>query len=206
MTESTAPLVLYHWPQSRAAIARWMLEEVGVPYTIKTFDITAETHPSPELLAVNPMGKLPVLKHGEMVITEVSAICCYLADRFPEAGLAPAIDDPRRGPYLKWLFFASGCIEPAVIHKTMQWPEGRRGTLGWGSFDETVKVLVDAIADAKPWLLGEQFTAADVAVGAQIRWGMLFGTLPKHPVLEAYANRLNERPALKRQMELDSAG
>ena len=205
MPEKTSPLVLYHWPQSRAAIARWMLEEVGVAYTIKTIDITAKSHPNAELLAVNPMGKLPVLTHGDMIVSEVSAICCYLADRFPEAGLAPSIDDPRRGPYLKWLFFAPGCIEPAVIHKTMQWPEGKRAMLGWASYDEIVKVLADAIGNAEPWLLGEQFTAADVAVGAQIRWGLMFGTLPKRPEFEAYAARLGERPALKRQMELDGA-
>ena len=182
-----------------------MLEEVGVPYSIKTIDITDDTHPSSELLAVNPMGKVPVLQHGDTIVSEVSAICCYLADRFPQAGLAPAINDPRRGPYLKWLFFAPGCIEPAVIHKAMQWPDARRAMLGWASYDETMQVLIDAAVNAAPWLLGDEFTAADVVVGAQIRWGMQFGTIPKHPAFEAYAHRLGERRALKRQMELDGA-
>lgn len=204
MTSADAPLELYHWPKSRSTIARWMLEEVGRPYQIKKVDITASNHPTPEFLALNPIGKIPVLKHGDTVISEVSAICCYLADRFPEAKLAPAIDDPRRGPYLKWLFFAPGCIEPAVIHKAMKWPDGPRGTLGWASYDATMQVLADAAINSAPWLLGEQFTAADVAIGAQVRWGFTFGIIPKHPALEAYAARLAERPALQRQMALDA--
>lgn len=206
MSDDGDDIILYHWPRSRAAIARWMLEELGVPYQVKTVDITADTHPSEELLALNPMGKVPVLKHGNTVVSEVSAICCYLADRFPQANLAPAIDDPRRGPYLKWLFFAPGCVEPAVTHKAMGWPDARRGTLGWASYDDTMQVLADAAIHATPWLLGEQFTAADVVIGAQVRWGLMFETIPKHPALEAYAFRLGERPALKRQITLDGAG
>lgn len=206
MTTTSDELVLYHWPQSRAAIARWMLEEVGEPYRIETVDITSESHPSAALLSLNPMGKVPVLEHGPTIVSEVSAICCYLADRFPDAGLAPAIDDPRRGPYLKWLFFAPGCIEPAVTHKAMGWPDARRSMLGWASYDDTMQVLADAAIHATPWLLGDQFTAADVVIGAQVRWGLLFGTIPKHPALEAYAHRLGERPALKRQMALDGSG
>ncbi|HRY08031.1 MAG TPA: glutathione S-transferase family protein [Hyphomicrobiaceae bacterium] len=203
MSASNGEIVLYHWPQSRSTIVRWMLEEVGVPYRIETVDITSPDHPSKAFLALNPMGKVPVLRHGDTVISEVSAICCYLADRFPEAGLAPAIDDPRRGPYLKWLFFAPSCIEPAVMHKSMQWPEGKRGMLGWANYDVTMQVLADAAIHATPWILGKRFSAADVVIGAQVRWGFMFGTIPKHPALEAYAHRLAERPALKRQMQLD---
>jgi glutathione S-transferase len=143
-------IVLCHWPQSRATLTRGMLEELGVPYQIKTVDITASDHPSKELLALNPMGKLPVLKHGDSVISEFSAICCYSANQFPDAGLAPSIDDPRRGPYLKWLFFAPGCIEPAVTHKATGWPDARRSTLGWASFDDTMQVLADAAINATP--------------------------------------------------------
>lgn len=205
MTTVDEDLVLYHWPHSRGTIARWMLEEVGRPYRVELIDLKAGAQHSPEYLALNPLGKVPTLKHGATILSEVAAICCYLADRFPEAKLAPTIDDPRRGPYLKWLFFAPGCIEPAVIQKAMKWPDGPRGTIGWASYDETMKVLVDAVINAAPWLLGEQFTAADVAVGAQVRWGLQFGTIPKHPALEAYAHRLGERPALKRQLALDAA-
>ncbi len=182
-----------------------MLEELGVPYRIERIDLTSPNHPSKELLALNPMGKVPVLTHGDTVISEVAAICCYLADRFPEAGLAPSIDDPRRGPYLKWLFFAPGCIEPAVTQKAMQWSEGQRGTLGWASYDDTMRVLADAAIHATPWILGERFTAADVVIGSQVRWGLMFSTIPKHPALEAYAHRLGQRPALQRQLELDAS-
>lgn len=206
MTEPDAGIVLYHWPKSRSTIVRWLLEELGVPYRVEIIDITSPDHPSKELLALNPMAKVPVLTHGDTVISETSAICSYLADRFADAGLAPAIDDPRRGPYLKWLFFAPGCIEPAVTHKAMNWPDARRGMLGWGSYEDTMQVLADAAVHATPWILGEQFTAADVVVGSQIRWGLMFQTVPRHPALEAYAHRLSKRPALKRQMELDGAG
>lgn len=206
MATTQDEIVLYHWHQSRSTMARWILEEIGQPYRVELVDITSGQQQAPGFLAINPMGKVPTLKHGATIVSEVSAIACYLADRFPEAGLAPAIDDPSRGPYLKWLFFAPGCIEPAVIHKAMGWPEARRGTLGWGSYDDTMKVLADAAINAAPWLLGEQFTAADVVVGGQVRWGLQFGTIPKHPALEAYAQRLGERPALKRQMQLDGAG
>lgn len=205
MTTTEDELVLYHYPQSRGTIARWMLEELGRPYRIELVDIKAGQQRTPEYLAVNPMGKVPTLKHGALIVSEVAAICCYLADRFPQAKLAPSIEDARRGPYLKWLFFAPGCIEPAVIHKAMGWPEGPRGTLGWASFEDTLKVLVDGAINATPWLLGEEFTAADVVVGAQVRWGLQFGTIPKHPALEAYAHRLGQRPALKRQMALDAS-
>lgn len=204
-TSTEQPITLYHRAPSRSAMARWMLEELGVPYSVRNIDVTAPDHPSAELLALNPMGKVPVLTHGDTVISEVAAICCYLADRFPDAGLAPAIDDPARGPYLKWLFFAPGCIEPAVIHKAMSWPDAPRGMLGWASYADTMRVLVDAAVNATPWLLGEQFTAADVVVGGQVRWGLKFGTVPKHPALEAYAHRLSERPALRRQIEFDLA-
>lgn len=206
MSSPNSEIVLFHWPQSRSTSIRWMLEELGVPYRIAIVDITSGNHPSEVLRALNPMGKVPVLTHGDLVISEVSAICCYLADRFPKAGLAPAIDDPKRGPYLKWLFFAPGCIEPAVTQKAMKWPDGPRGTLGWASYDDTMQVLADGVVHATPWILGEQFTAADVVIGSQVRWGLMFGTIPKHPALEAYASRLGQRPALKRQLELDAAG
>ncbi len=206
MPASNTEIVLYHWPKSRSTIVRWMLEELGVPYRVEIVDITSQDHPSKDLLALNPMGKVPVLTHGDTVISEVSAICCYLADRFPQAGLAPSIDDPLRGPYLKWLFFAPGCIEPAVTHKAMHWPDARRSTLGWASYNDTMQVLADAAIHATPWILGERFTAADVVVGSQVRWGLMFATIPKHPALEAYAHRLGERPALKRQMQRDAAG
>jgi glutathione S-transferase len=206
VTTPDEAIVLYHWPKTRSTIVRWMLEEVGVPYAIELVDLTKGEQNTPAYRALNQIGKVPTLRHGKTIISEVSAICCYLADRFPQAGLAPAIDHPLRGPYLKWLFFAPGCIEPAVIHKAMKWPDGPRGTIGWASYDDTIQVLADAVVNATPWLLGDKFTAADVVVGAQIRWGLQFATIPKHPAFEAYAHRLAERPALQRQIAADTTG
>lgn len=200
---ASAGLTLYHWAPSRSTIVRWMLEEVGEPYTIVPVDITKGEQLAADYLALNPMGKVPVLVHDETIVSEVSAICCYLADRFPAARLAPAMDDPRRGPYLKWLFFAPSCIEPAVIAKALGWTDGRRSMLGWADFDTTMRVLIEAVRNAKPYLLGQQFTAADVVIGAQVRWGLQFGLLPQDNVLTDYAAMLAERPALKRQTALD---
>lgn len=205
MPDAEPMLTLYHAPQSRSTIVRWMLEEIGEPYAIERIDLAKGQQHEPDYLAINPMGKVPALRHGSMVITEVAAICCYLADRFPKAGLAPAIEDPTRGAYLKWLFFTPGCIEPAVIHKAMKWPEGRRGTIGWANYDTTMNVLKDGVVLARPWLLGEKFSAADVIVGAQVRWGLQFATIPRHPAFEAYAARLGQRPALQRQEAADAA-
>lgn len=205
MPEAEAKLTLHHSPQSRSTIVRWMLEEIGEPYAIEPINLAKGQQLEPAYLTINPMGKVPALRHGNVVVTEVAAICCYLADRFPSAKLAPAIDAPDRGAYLKWLFFASGCIEPAVIHKAMKWPEGRRGTIGWANYDTTMNVLKDGVVLARPWLLGERFSAADVVVGAQVRWGLQFGTIPRHPAFEAYAARLGQRPALQRQEAADAA-
>lgn len=202
MTKSPE-LVLHHWAPSRSTIARWMLEEVGEPYRIAPVNISKGAQLTPEHLAINPMGKVPVLVHGATVVSEVAAICCYLADRFPSARLAPTIDDPRRGPYLKWLFFGPSCVEPAVIAKAMGWPEGKRAMQGWADYQTTLGVLIAAARDAAPYLLGAEFTAADVVIGAQIRWGMQFDLLPKDPALVGYASRLAERPALQRQILLD---
>lgn len=200
------PLTLHHWAPSRSMIARWMLEEVGEPYRVVPVDLAKGEQYAPAHLAINPMGKVPVLVHGATIVSEVAAICCYLADRFPDAGLAPAIDDPRRGPYLKWLFFGPGCVEPAVTARAFGWTsEGKRGTIGWADYETTVRVLAEGTRKAAPYLLGAQFTAADVVVGAQIRWGLQFGTLPQDEALAAYAGRLGEREALKRQTALDAA-
>ena len=162
----TRKLTLYHAVPSRAAIARWMLEEIGHPYEVKLLDLQKSEQFSPEYLAINPVGKVPAIKHGDVVVTEVAAICCYLADAFPEANLAPVITDPLRGPYLKWLFYGPSCIEPAVIAKTMGWTGGRRGMLGWADFDTVVEVVCKAV-EKGPYILGEQFTAADVVIGAR---------------------------------------
>jgi glutathione S-transferase len=153
---------------------------------------------SPEYLAVNPMGKVPALRHGDVVITEGAAICTYLADAFPARKLNVPVGDPRRGIYLKWLFFGPSCIEPAVTDRAFPRKEPPQpGMLGYGDYDTVVNVVANAVAKG-PYLMGDQFTAADVVIGATLRWGMQFKLLPERPEFVAYAARLGERPALRR--------
>ena len=193
-----AKLTLYHAAPSRSSITRWMLEETGEPYDIHLLSMSKGDNRTPEYLAVNPMGKVPALKHGDTVITEVAAICAYLADEFPRAKLSVPIGTPRRGVYLKWLFFGPSCIEAAVIDRANpRKEEPRRAMLGYGDFDTVMDVTAKAVAKG-PFLMGEQFTAADVIVGSNLRWGMMFKLLPERSEFVAYANRLAARPALQR--------
>jgi glutathione S-transferase len=193
-----AKLTLYHAAPSRSSIALWMLEELGEPYDIELVSFKKGENRQPAFLAINPMGKLPTLKHGDAIITEAAAICTYLADEFPRARLNVPIGDPRRGVYLKWLFFGPSCIEPAVTDRAFpRKEEVRRSTLGYGDFDTTMNVVADAVAKG-PWLMGEQFTAADVVVGANIRWGTAFNLIPTRPEFAAYSARIAARPAVQR--------
>jgi glutathione S-transferase len=198
-----AKLTLYHAAPSRSSIVRWMLEELGEPYDIHLLSLTKGDQLKPDYLAINPMGKVPALKHGDTIVTEAAAICTYLADEFPHARLNIPVGDPRRGPYLKWLFFAPGCIEPAIIDRAApRKEEARRAMLGYGDFDTVMNVAAKAV-EKGPYLMGEQFTAADVVMGSTIRWGMMFDLIPKRPEFEAYVARLERRPALKRATALD---
>jgi len=191
-------LTLYHIAPSRSSIVHWMLEEVGQPYDIHLLSMNRGENRAPEYLAVNPMGKVPALKHGGVVITEAAAICAYLADEFPQAGLNVPIGDPRRGVYLKWLFFGPSCIEPAMTDRAFpRKEEARRAMLGYGDFDTVMDVVAMAVAPG-PYLIGERFTAADVIVGATLRWGMMFKLIPERPEFTAYTARLAARPALQR--------
>ena len=196
-----ADLIFYTNPQSRGRIVRWMLEEVGQPY--ETEIVGYERMKDESYLAVNPMGKVPALRHGEVIVTEAAAICTYLADEFPHAGLNVPVGDPRRGSYLKWLFFSPGCIEPAITDRAFPRQEqARRSMLGYGDFDTVMSVLAKAV-EPGPYLLGEQFTAADVVVGSTLRWGLMFSLLPTRPEFMAYVGRLEQRPALQRATALD---
>jgi glutathione S-transferase len=193
-----AKLTLYHAAPSRSSITRWMLEEVGEPYDIHLLSLSKGENRAADYLAVNPMGKVPALKHGDVVITEGAAICTYLADEFPRAKLNVPVGTPRRGVYLKWLFFGPGCIEPAMTDRAFpRKEEPRRAMLGYGDFDTAMDVVAKALATG-PYLMGEQFTAADVVVGSTLRWGMLFKLLPERPEFVAYTGRLAQRPALQR--------
>jgi len=198
-----ATLTLYHASPSRSSIVRWMLEETGEPYDLHLLKLSEGDQLKPDYLAVNPMGKVPALKHGDVVITEAAAICAYLADAFPQARLNIPIGDPHRGVYFKWLFFGPSCIEPAITDRAFPRAEQpRRGMLGYGDFDTVMDVVVKAVAKG-PYLMGEQFTAADVVIGSGLRWGMMFNLLPKRAEFVDYVQRLEQRPALQRATALD---
>ncbi len=192
-----APLHFYYNPHSRAATVHWMLEELGVPYEMHVLRFDKAEHKTPEFLALNPMGKVPTIEHGDVVVTESAAICTYLADAFPAAGLAPAIGDPRRGPYLRWMFFAGSCVEPAMADKALKREPGKPSLMGYGSFEDTVNAVKTAVAKG-PYILGEMFSAADIVLGRTLIYAMMFDIFPKEPEFVAYAERLRQRPALQR--------
>lgn len=198
-------LTLYHASPSRSSIALWMLEELGEPYDIKLLSLTDGDNLKPDYLAINPMGKVPALRHGDTVITEVAAICTYLADEFHAAKLNVPVGSSRRGTYLKWLFFGPGCLEPAVVDRAAPRKDPpRRAMLGYGDFDITMDVVAKAVSSG-PYIMGEQFTAADVVIGANIRWGLIFKLLPERKEFTDYVARLAARPACMRADEKDKA-
>jgi len=200
-----ADLTLYTNPMSRGRIARWMMEEVGEPYDVVLLDY-GTTMKAPEYLAVNPMGKVPALKHGDVVVTEGAAICAYLADAFPHRNLAPPPGDRRRAAYYRWMFFAAGPVEAAVTGKALGLlaPKEKAPMAGYGTFEDVMNALENAVAQG-PYICGDQFTAADVYVGSQIGWGLQFGTIEKRPAFETYSARLREREAATRASQLDDA-
>lgn len=198
-------LVFYTHPQSRGRTVRWMLEEVGRPYRTELLDF-GTTMKAPEYLSINPMGKVPAIRHGDAVVTECAAICAYLADAFPEAGLAPPPGHRLRAPYYRWLFFAAGPVEAAVTNKALGFvvPEGRERMAGYGSFAEVMSALEGAVSQG-PYVAGDSFTAADVYLGSQIGWGLQFGTIEKRSVFERYWQHISRRPAALRAKDTDDA-
>lgn len=198
-------IIFYTNPMSRGRVARWMLEEVGEPYRTEVLDY-GTTMKAPAYLAINPMGKVPALKHGDTVITEMAAICAYLADAFPTAGLAPPPADRARGPYYRWLFYAAGPLEAAVTNKAMGFvvPEDRRRSAGYGSYDDVMNTL-DGVLSKHEYLAGGRFSAADLYLGSQLGFGMQFGAVEKRPVFERYWERISNRPASIRAREIDDA-
>jgi glutathione S-transferase len=197
-------IVFYTNPMSRGRIVRWMLEEVGQPY--RTEIIEYANAKAPEYLAINPMGKVPALTHNGVVVTECAAICAYLADAFPGAGLAPPPGSIDRAPYYRWLFFAAGPIEAASTNRSlgMVVPAGREVMIGYGSY-ETVLNVVEQAVSASDYLAGGTFSAADVYLGSQLSFGLQFGSLEKRPAFVAYVDRLTARPAYQRASDLDNA-
>ena len=196
-------LAFYTNPMSRGRIVRWMLEEVGAPYRTEILDYETGLKAA-SYLAINPMGKIPAIKHGDTVVTEGAAICAYLADAFPEAGLAPPLKE--RGDYYRWLFFAAGPIEAAVTAKSLGFepkPEQQR-MAGFGSLAHVMDALETAVT-GHDFIAGGRFSAADVYVGSQIGWGMQFGSIEKRPAFEAYWAKLFNRPAAVRARAIDDA-
>lgn len=196
-------LHFYTHPQSRGRIVRWMLEELSVPYTTTVLDY-ATTMRAAEYRAINPMGKVPAIIHGNTIVTETAAICAYLADAFPEAGLAPPAGSALRGPYYRWLFFAAGPIEAAASNQALGFivPPDKARMMSYGTYALATDVLETAVSHG-PYLLGDSFSAADVYVGSQIGFGMRFGTLDKRPSFERYWSTVSSRPAAIRARAID---
>jgi glutathione S-transferase len=203
--EAGMDLVFYTHPMSRGRIARWMLEEVGQPYETVLLDY-GTTMKAPEFLAVNPMGKVPTLKHGDTVVTECAAICAYLADAFPQAGLAPPPASAARGAYYRWLFFAAGPLEAAITNKAFGFavPAAKTGSVGYGSLAAVIDTLESAVSRSD-YLAGAKFSAADVYVGGQIGFGLRFGTIEARPAFTSYWERIAARPAWTRAAAIDDA-
>ncbi len=201
----TDALTLYTHPMSRGRMARWMLEETGAPYRLEVMGY-ADSMKAADYLAVNPMGKVPALVHGEAVVTETAAICAYLADAFPQAGLAPAPGDPARAAYFRWLFFAAGPVESAITNRNLQVtvPPGKERMVGYGSFEAVMDALEGAV-DGRAFVAGDRFSAADVYLGSQIGFGLRFGSIERRPAFERYWAGLEARPAYRRATELDDA-
>jgi glutathione S-transferase len=196
-------VTLFHNPQSRSRSIRILLEELNADYELHVVNLSAGEQRKPEYLAINPMGKVPALKHGDALVTEQAAILMYLADLYPEAKLAPPIGDPLRGPYLRWMVFYGSCFEPAVMDRSMKREPAPRGTSPYGDFDTTLGTVTQQLAKG-PWLLGETFTAADVLWGTALAWTVGFKLVPELPEIKAYIDRFSARPAVIRAREKDA--
>ena len=196
-------VTFFHAPQSRSGGTRALLEELGVPYDLHALNLKAGEQRAPAYLAVNPMGKVPAIRHGDALVTEQAAIFLYLADLYPQAKLAPAIGDPLRGPYLRWMVFYGSCFEPALIDKSMQREPPSPSTSPYGDYDTMLKTLTDQLQHG-PYLLGDTFSAADVLWGTALNWTTRFKLVPELPVIRAYIDRVVSRPAMQRAAALDA--
>ncbi|HVH99323.1 MAG TPA: glutathione S-transferase family protein [Enhygromyxa sp.] len=201
MTHTQPSLKLYFAPRSRALTALWLLEELGLAYELESFDLNSGRHKQPDFLALNPMGKVPLVVCDGIPVSETGAIAIYLADRFPSAGLAPAFDDPQRPAYLRWMLFSSGVLEPAFGQKFFKWEVPAR-SVAWGSFEQMQDVLIAGVSSSE-WLLGDRFSAADVVVGAGARFGVMFGAFEKTGPIADYVGRLTARPAFQRAQAIE---
>lgn len=197
-------IVLFHCPNSRSSGTLVLLEELGAPYELRVMNMQAGEHRQPAFLSVNPMGKVPAILHGDILVTEQVAIYLYLADLFPGAGLTPPVGDRRRGPYLRWMAFYAGCFEPALVDRAMKREAGPTAMSPYGDFD-TVMSMVNTQLRAAPFILGQEISAADVLWGSALGWTTMFGLVPETPEIKAYIGRVMGRPAAVRVREQDAA-
>ncbi|MFR0689661.1 glutathione S-transferase family protein [Enterobacterales bacterium AE_CKDN230030158-1A_HGKHYDSX7] len=195
-------LTLYHSPQTRSSGTLVLLEELGAEYDLELINMKAGEQRQPAYLAVNPLGKVPAIRLGESLITEQGAIFIYLADLFPRANLAPALDDPLRGPYLRWLVFYGSSFEPAIVDRALKRDPAPPGMSPYGDYDSVMRAIAEQL-ETGPYLLGNRMTAADVLWGAALRWTIGFGVVPKLPVFERYVELVTSRPAFTRVWERD---
>jgi glutathione S-transferase len=196
-------VTLYHSPHTRSTGALILLEELGAPYDLHVLNMKAGEQRQAAYLAVNPMGKVPALRHGAAIVTEQVAVYLYLADLFAEAGLAPQIGDPLRGPYLRWMAFYAACFEPAVVDRFRKNDPGPQTMSPYGDYDTMLATLVGQLAKA-PYLLGERFSAADVLWGTALGWTTMFELVPKLPEIMDYVNRVGSLPAAMRVQAKDA--
>jgi glutathione S-transferase len=201
---ATDAITLFHSPNSRSVGTLILLEELGAPYQLHVLNMQAGEQRQPAYLAVNPMGKVPAILHGDVLVTEQVAISLYLADLFPQAGLAPALGDRQRGPYLRWMAFYGACFEPAMVDKAMKREPGPPMMSPYGDF-ATVMSTVTGQLEAGPYILGQNFTAADVLWGTALQWMTAFGLVPETPIIKAYVERMSTRPAALRVKQQNEA-
>jgi glutathione S-transferase len=200
---ATSKITLFHSPNTRSTGALILLEELQAPYDLHVLNMQAGEQRQPAFLAINPMGKVPAILYGDVLVTEQIAIYIFLADLFPQAGLAPDLNDPRRGPYLRWMAFYAACFEPAVVDRAMKRDPAPAAMSPYGDF-ETVMSTLTAQLDAGPYILGQTFCAADVLWGTALQWITLFGLIPETPAIKAYIERITTRPAALRIKEKDA--
>jgi len=196
-------VILFHSPQSRSAGALILLEELGADYELHVLNLKKGEQRRADYLAINPMGKVPAIVHAGALVTEQGAVYAYLADLYPEAGITPAIGDPLRGPYLRWLFYYGSSFEPALIDKSLKREPAPASTSPYGDYETMLKTLTDQLATG-PFLLGERFTAADVLWGTALRWTTMFKLVPETPVVTGYIARVTSRPAVARAARIDA--
>ena len=200
----TDKVVLFHCPNSRSSGVLTLLEELGAPYDLRVMNMQKGEQRQPAYLAVNPMGKVPAILHGDTLVTEQVAVMLYLGDLFPDAGIAPAIGERRRGPYLRWMAFYAGCFEPALVDKAMKREPGATAMSPYGDYDAVMSAVQGQLR-AGPYMLGEHFTVADVLWGTALSWTTAFGIVPMTPEIKAYLDRTTTRPAAVRVRERDAA-